>query len=46
MIVLLTRKEHRKELENIKMKLMQRYEMRDLGELQWFLNIHVIRDRD
>jgi hypothetical protein len=45
-IVLLARKEHRKELENIKMKLMQRYEMRDLGELQWFLNIHVIRDRD
>ena len=24
---------------------MQRYEMRDLGELSWFLGIRVIRDR-
>jgi hypothetical protein len=25
---------------------MQRYEMRDLGELPWFLGIRVIRDRE
>jgi Reverse transcriptase (RNA-dependent DNA polymerase) len=44
-IVLLARKEHREEMEGIKAKLSKKYEMRDLGELRWFLNIRIIRDR-
>ena len=44
-IVLLARKEFRDEMLRLKAELMKKYEMRDLGELQWFLNIRVIRDR-
>ena len=32
-------------MESIKAKLSEKYEMRDLGELRWFLNIRVVRDR-
>src|SRR4029077_15448887 len=32
-------------MEEIRAKLMAKYEMRDLGELHWFLNIRIIRDR-
>ena len=45
-IVLLGRKEHISELHKLKALLMQRYEMRYLGNLTWFLGIRVIRDRD
>ena len=37
-IVILARKEDKKEMEEIsKAKLIAKYEMRDLGELHWFL---------
>ena len=45
-IVLLARKENRPEMEALKAKLCSRYEMRDLGELRWFLNIRIVRDRE
>ena len=45
-IVLLARKNDRKEMEDLKQKLMARYEMRDLGDVSWFLNIRITRDRD
>ena len=32
-------------MEDIKAKLKAKYEMRDLGELHWFLNVKVLRDR-
>lgn len=44
-IVILARKEDKKEMEDIKAKLMAKYEMRDLGELHWFLNVKILRDR-
>jgi hypothetical protein len=34
-----------KDIETLKTALMSRYEMRDLGDLEWFLGIRVIRDR-
>ena len=43
-IVLLSCKEDREERDLLISKLSSRYEMRYLGNLQWFLNIHVIRD--
>jgi len=43
-IVLLARKKD-KEMEEIKAKLMAKYEMRDLGELHWFLNVKTLRNR-
>lgn len=45
-IVLLARKEHRKELDQFKYNLTAKYEMRDLGELSWFLNIRIVRNRE
>jgi len=44
-IVLLCRSEALPQLHKLRQALMQRYEMRDLGELSWFLGIRVIRDR-
>jgi len=44
-IVLLARKKDKKEMEEIKAKLMAKYEMRDLGELHWFFNVKILRDR-
>ena len=32
-------------MEEIKAKLIAKYEMRDLGELHWFLNVKILRDR-
>jgi hypothetical protein len=32
-------------IQDLKKALMSRYEMRDLGDLQWFLGIRIIRDR-
>lgn len=34
-----------KEIEDFQKALISRYEMRDLGNLQWFLGIRIIRDR-
>lgn len=39
---------HRKDqqhLEEFKRSLLSRYEMKDLGELRWFLGVRVLRDR-
>jgi hypothetical protein len=44
-IVLLYRSEALPQLHKLRQTLMQRYEIRDLGELSWFLGIRVIRDR-
>ena len=42
-IVLLGR--NLEEIESFKKALISRYEMRDIGDLQWFLGIRIIRDR-
>jgi len=44
-IVILYRPETLPQLRQPRATLMQKYEMRDLGELSWFLGIRVIRDR-
>ncbi|KAL1952902.1 hypothetical protein VTO42DRAFT_3967 [Malbranchea cinnamomea] len=44
-IILLARKGDRIYLEATKARLMERYEMRDLGKLRWFLGLRVLRDR-
>jgi hypothetical protein len=44
-IVLLCRSENLSKLHELRTALMQRYEMRDLGKLSWFLGIRIIRDR-
>lgn len=44
-IILLCRPEAISKLHDLRIALMQRYEMRDLGELSWFLGISIIRDR-
>ena len=44
-IVILSPKEYRKEADEIVRKLMEKYEIRDLGDLTWFLNMRVTRDR-
>jgi hypothetical protein len=44
--ILLSRKEHRDKLEEFRDTLASRYKMRDEGELQWFLGIRVVRDRE
>lgn len=44
-IVALYRKQNHADWISFKSKLMKRFEMRDIGELKWFLNIRIIRDR-
>lgn len=44
-IVVASRKEDRPKSNELVRKLQSLYEIRDLGELQWFLNIRVTRDR-
>jgi hypothetical protein len=44
-IVLLYRSRALPQLHKLRQALMQKYEMRDLRELSWFLRIRVIRDR-
>ncbi|KAL1953580.1 hypothetical protein VTO42DRAFT_2583 [Malbranchea cinnamomea] len=44
-IVVLNRPEHRHEVNEVVLKLKAKYEIRDLGDLQWFLNIRISRDR-
>ena len=44
-IIIMFRKEHQARFEQIQRGLFQAYEMKDLGELRWFLGIQVVRDR-
>src|SRR5947207_4145040 len=44
-IVLLCRPEDLSKLDKLRTALKQRYEMRDLNELSWFLGIRILRDR-
>jgi hypothetical protein len=37
--------QHNRKLQDFKKALMARYEMKDLGEISWFLGIRVLRDR-
>ncbi|KAG7150913.1 Retrovirus-related Pol polyprotein transposon TNT 1-94 like [Verticillium longisporum] len=44
-IILMNRKEDRQAAEELKNQLKSLFEMRELGEVRWFLGIRVIRDR-
>jgi hypothetical protein len=44
-IVLLCRSKALPQLYKLRTALIQRYKIRDLGELSWFLGIRIIRDR-
>jgi hypothetical protein len=44
-IILLYHPEAILKLYKLRITLIQRYEIRDLGELSWFLGIRIIRDR-
>jgi hypothetical protein len=44
-IAILCRRSDYSEFLSFKTKLFNKYEMRDLGELSWFLGIRIIRDR-
>ncbi|KAL1956594.1 hypothetical protein VTO42DRAFT_7005 [Malbranchea cinnamomea] len=43
-IVIMNRPEHRSEANEVVLKLKAKYEIHDLGDLQWFLNITISRD--
>jgi hypothetical protein len=45
-ILLLNQKKYRKERDEFKRLIMAKYPMRDLGPVQWFLGIRIVRDRD
>jgi hypothetical protein len=38
-------KKYKEAFQEFKEKLMSRYEIREMGELNWFLGIQVVRDR-
>src|SRR5437773_4585086 len=44
-ILLLSRKDRSQQAQIIHDALLRKYEMKDMGELKWFLGIRVIRDR-
>ena len=44
-IIVMFRREDQARFEEVREGLFQAYEMKDLGELKWFLGIQVIRDR-
>lgn len=44
-IILMFSRQHRQYVMSFQEELSQRYEMRVLGEIQWFLSIRVIRNR-
>jgi Reverse transcriptase (RNA-dependent DNA polymerase) len=44
-IVVLCRKEHLPRLDEFEKRLEARYEIRSLGDLNWFLGIRIVRDR-
>jgi hypothetical protein len=43
---MVSRKDFAAQALAIRQALLARYELKDLGELNWFLGIRVIRDRD
>ena len=43
--LLLYRREDKEKALEFKKKLVEKYEIRDEGEVKWFLGIRVIRDR-
>jgi hypothetical protein len=45
-IVALFQKKHQKAFENFIEKLIGHYDLRDIGELSWFLGIRIICDRE
>lgn len=45
-IAFLTSKENRPELDKLKRRLHEHMDVRDCGELQWFLGIRILRDRE
>ncbi|KAL1974569.1 hypothetical protein VTN31DRAFT_4773 [Thermomyces dupontii] len=45
-IVVLSREEDRDEADSLIHKLSQKYELRAMGDLEWFLNIRITRDRE
>lgn len=44
-IVVLYQSEHTEHIDEFQAKLFKAYDMRYLGPLEWFLGIHIIRDR-
>ena len=44
-ILLLSRKDRSRQARSIQNALLQTYDMKDLGELKWFLGLQIIRDR-
>jgi hypothetical protein len=44
-IVIMVHPKYYSDFLDFKAKLMAAYEMRDMGELKWFLGIRVMRDR-
>ena len=44
-IAVLFAKKDLQRMEEFEAKLLQRYEIRALGDLQWFLGIRIVRDR-
>src|SRR6266480_2987702 len=44
-ILLLSHKDHSRQARSIQNALLQTYDMKDLGELKWFLGLQIIRDR-
>lgn len=44
-IVILSHKDHHEKRDELIKNLMTRYEIRDMRELEWFLNIRIVRDR-
>ncbi|KAL1973313.1 hypothetical protein VTN31DRAFT_5948 [Thermomyces dupontii] len=45
-IVVLNRREDRAEADAVIDRLSRKYELRPMGDLEWFLNIRITRDRD
>ena len=44
-VLLLYRKEDKEKAVEFKRRLAEKYEIRDEGDIKWFLGIRVIRDR-
>ena len=44
-IVIIYEKRYEYQVDQFQIKLLQAYEMRYIGELQWFLGIRIKRDR-
>ena len=44
-IVLIFDRQYTKEVDSFQAKFFHKYEMRHLGELEWFLGIRIVRDR-